>query len=84
MPFHLTVRLPEPLRNGGDGVLRVDERVASIGELIPILERRVDGFRRDDELFNFAINGEIILHAENSRALRDGDEVELLVAFSGG
>lgn len=84
MSFHLTVRLPESMRNGGDGVLRVDERVDSIGELIPILERRVEGFRRDDELFNFAINGEMILHGEKDRVLRNGDEVELLVAFSGG
>ena len=37
-----------------------------------------------DELFNFAVNGELILHGENQISLRNGDEVELVVAFAGG
>ncbi|HVR44051.1 MAG TPA: MoaD/ThiS family protein [Thermoanaerobaculia bacterium] len=82
--FHLTVRLPEPLRNGGDGMIAVDEPVASLGELAPLLERRIEGFRADDELYNFAVNGEMILHGERATPLRSGDEVEILVSFSGG
>lgn len=38
----------------------------------------------DDELYNFAINGELVLHGENAVTLKDGDEVEVVVAFAGG
>jgi sulfur carrier protein ThiS len=37
-----------------------------------------------DELFNFAVNGDLILHGEKNIALSAGDEVEIVVAFSGG
>ena len=37
-----------------------------------------------DELYNFAINGELIIHGEKKVKLDDGDEVEIVVAFSGG
>ena len=50
-----------------------------------ILEARLPQFAEDrDELFNFAINGELILHGEKKAALQNGDEVEVVVAFSGG
>ncbi len=81
--FSLTVRLPEPLRRGTD-ILSIDTPVASLGELIPILERRVDGFHGDDSLFNFAVNGVMLLHGERDQPLASGDEVEILVAFGGG
>jgi sulfur carrier protein ThiS len=37
-----------------------------------------------DELFNFAINGELVLHGEKDIALKNGDEVEIVIAFAGG
>jgi len=79
----ITVRLAEALRDGVGEILTVAEPVGSIGELIPILERRVPKFTRD-EIFNFAVNGEMILHNEKAVSLKSGDEVELLIAFSGG
>lgn len=81
----ITVRLAEPLRDGVGETITIDSPVTSIGELIPILEKRIPRFARtNDELFNFAVNGEMILHNEKAVSLKPGDEVELLVAFSGG
>ena len=85
MSFSLTVRLAEPFRQGVGEFLNVTTPVRTLGELLPILDRDVPGFASgNDELFNFAVNGELILHAERSVRLEDGDEVEILVAFSGG
>jgi molybdopterin converting factor small subunit len=85
MPFHLTVRLAEPFREGVGEMLHVDTPVATIGELIPILERRVPKFSAGDRaLFSFAINGQLIVHDESATALKNGDEVEVIVAFAGG
>lgn len=85
MSFSLTVRLAEPFREGVGEFLTITSPVRNIAELLPILDRDVPGFASgNDELFNFAVNGELILHAERSVKLKDGDEVEILVAFSGG
>ncbi|HEY5610698.1 MAG TPA: MoaD/ThiS family protein, partial [Thermoanaerobaculia bacterium] len=84
-PFSLTVRLAEPFRAGVGEQLTIDTPVRSIGELISVLEERIPHFSsQNNELFNFAVNGELILHDEKSVLLENGDEVELLVAFSGG
>jgi len=81
----ILVRLPEPLRSGGQATIVIDEPVRTVGELISILEKRVPGFEeQNDELFNFAVNGEMILHGEKVARLAPGDEVEVLVAFAGG
>ena len=74
----ITVRLPEPLRHGRAEVLTMhasslDDVIARLG----IADER-------DELYNFAINGELIIHGEKSVMLKDDDEVEIVVAFSGG
>ena len=53
---------------------------ASLGEIIGQLGLTAER----DELFNFAINGELVLHGENGMILHDGDEVEIVVAFAGG
>ena len=80
----ITVRLPEPLRNGFE-VMTVRQSVQNLGELIEVLERDLPRFAEDrDELFNFAVNGEMVIHGEMKTALSDGDEVEIIVAFSGG
>jgi molybdopterin converting factor small subunit len=59
--------------------------VANIGELVELLERDVPSFAaHHDELFNFAVNGNLIVNGEREVVLESGDEVELLVAFAGG
>jgi len=74
----ITVRLPEPLRNGRGEIVMMN--AASLDDVIAKL-----GIGDDrDELYNFAINGELIIHGEKSVRLKDEDEVEIVVAFSGG
>ncbi|HLJ74424.1 MAG TPA: MoaD/ThiS family protein [Thermoanaerobaculia bacterium] len=74
----ITVRLPEPLRNGRADVITMS--ATSLADVIAKL-----GIEEDrDELYNFAINGELIIHGEKKVKLDDGDEVEIVVAFSGG
>ncbi len=82
----IIVRLPSTLRVGSASELDVHEPVASIGELIDVLDRRVPGFRDqlDDSVFNFAVNGEMLLHDARARALRPGDVVEIVPTISGG
>jgi sulfur carrier protein ThiS len=74
----ITVRLPEPLRNGRAEVITMN--ASSLEEVIETLG--IDGER--DELYNFAINGELIIHGEKNIRLNSGDEIEIVVAFSGG
>jgi len=74
----ITVRLPEPLREGRGSVMTMD--ADSLAGIIARLDLADDR----DELFNFAINGELILHGEKDIALKNGDEVEIVIAFAGG
>ena len=74
----ITVRLPEPLREGRGAMVMMD--ASSLPEIIDQLG--LDAER--DELFNFAVNGDLVLHGEKKISLRDGDEVEIVVAFAGG
>ena len=82
----ITVRLPSTLQIGPTDTIVLTEPVATIGELIDILDRRVPGFRDqlDDSVFNFAVNDEMLLHRVRARALRDGDIVEIVPTISGG
>lgn len=81
----ILVRLPEPLRGGAGESMTIDSDVRTMGELIHILEQRIPDFAQEnDELYNFAVNGEMILHGEKDVPLKKGDEVEVLVALSGG
>lgn len=74
----ITVRLPEPLRDGrGDVITMSASSLEDVIAKLGIEETR-------DELYNFAINGELIIHGEKKVKLDDGDEVEIVVAFSGG
>ena len=54
----ITVRLPEPLRDGRGLVMTMDAK--SLADIIARLDLADDR----DELFNFAINGELVLHGE--------------------
>lgn len=74
----VTVRLPEPLREGRGTIITMN--AASLGDIIAKLDLADDR----DELFNFAVNGDLVLHGEKDVALKDGDEVEIVVAFAGG
>jgi sulfur carrier protein ThiS len=74
----ITVRLPEPLREGRGSIITMT--AASLGEIIQQLDLDTDR----DELFNFAVNGDLVLHGEKDVALNDGDEIEIVVAFAGG
>ena len=74
----ITVRLPEPLREGRGNVMTMN--AASLDDIIARLDLAGDR----DELFNFAVNGELILHGEKNVVLKNGDEVEIVVAFAGG
>ena len=79
----LMVRLPEPVRRGAP-VIAIEEPVANLVELSAVLETRIAGFSSTDEIYNYAVNGEMVLHGEKSRRLSPGDEVEILISFSGG
>ena len=74
----ITVRLPETLRDGRGAVMTMN--AASLDDIVRGLELQEER----DELYNFAVNGELIVHGEQAVTLQDGDEVEIVVAFSGG
>jgi sulfur carrier protein ThiS len=74
----ITVRLPEPLREGRGTVITMN--ALSLSDIVAKLDLSDDR----DELFNFAVNGDLVLHGEKDVALKDGDEVEIVVAFAGG
>ena len=82
----ITVVLPSTLRVSDTNRLEVHEPVATIGELVESIDRRIPGFRDqlDDSVFNFAVNDEMLLHHARERALRDGDVVEVIPTISGG
>ena len=74
----ITVRLPEPLRDGRGEIVTMN--ASSLDDIIAQLG--INGER--DELYNFAVNGDLILHGEKNVQLKSGDEIEIVVAFSGG
>ena len=82
----ITVRLPSTLRVGAADTLAVTERVATVGDLVEVLDRRIPGFREqlDDSVFNFAVNDEMLLYHARDRRLADGDTVEIIPTISGG
>ena len=82
----ISVLLPATLRVSDSHRLEVHDRVATIGELVEALDRRIPGFREqlDDSVFNFAVNDEMLLFHARERALVDGDVVEIVPTISGG
>lgn len=82
----ITVRLPSTLRVSHEDSLHVHEPLATIADLVEVLDRRIPGFKEhlDDAVFNFAVNDEMLLHHARDRALADGDVVEIIPAISGG
>ena len=61
------------------------EPVATIAQLIEVIDRRIPGFRDQlgDSVFNFAVNDEMLLFHARERALKDGDVVEVIPTISG-
>ena len=82
----ITVLLPAMLSVNGIQRLEVHEAVATVGELVDAVERRIPGFREqlDDSVFNFAVNDEMLLYHARERGLQDGDVVEVIPTISGG
>jgi molybdopterin converting factor small subunit len=82
----ITVVLPSTLRVGPTDTLNISEPVATLAELVEVLDRRIPGFREqlDDSVFNFAVNDEMLLHHVRERPLADGDTVEIVPTISGG
>ena len=82
----IMVRLPSTLDSSAGHTFAVREPVASIEELISVIDLRVPGFREqlDDAVFNFAVNDEMLLFRAREHALKDGDVVEVIPAISGG
>ena len=82
----IIVRLPSTLRVGPSDTLEVHEAVATIGDLVDVLDRRIPGFGEQlaDSVFNFAVNDEMLLHHARDRALKAGDVVEIIPTISGG
>ena len=83
----VTVRLPTVLRRAGvPAELKIQESVSTIGELIPILDKKVAGFAAalDDGLYSFSVNDALVLHRARQHALAPGDVVELVPAIAGG
>lgn len=82
----ITVRLPATLSVGGSDTLVFEEPIATIAELIDLLDGRVPGFKAqlDDSVFNFAVNDEMLLYHARDRRLAGGDVVEIIPTISGG
>lgn len=82
----VTVKLPSTLRDIDRDTLLVEERVATIADLVDVLDRAIPGFKDqlDDSVFNFAVNDELLLYRARDRALSDGDIVEVIPTISGG
>ena len=82
----ITVRLPSTLRVSASDSLEIYEPLATVAELIDVLDRRIPGFRDqlNDSVFNFAVNDEMLLYHARERALKPGDVVEIIPTISGG
>ena len=71
---------------GATDTLEVHEPIATVADLINVLDRRIPGFREqlNDSVFNFAVNDEMLLYHARERALKSGDVVEVIPTISGG
>ena len=82
----ITVNFPASLYPLAGPSMMVRESVSTVGQLIAALERLAPGIARelDDPLYNIAVNDEILLHSVESRAVKDGDVVEVIPTMAGG
>lgn len=84
--FAVRVVVPTSSGNGNGGVMVLDEPVTNAAELRAALRKRLSSTATplEDELFNLAINGELLLAGEKRRAVCSGDEVTLVPVMAGG
>jgi molybdopterin converting factor small subunit len=82
----ITVNFPAALQPIAGRSMLVRETVSTVGQLIQALDRLAPGIAKelDDPLYNFAVNQEILLHSVESRAVKDGDVVEVIPSMAGG
>ena len=82
----VTVNFPAALYPLAGQSVIVRESVSTVGELIKALDRLSPGLAQelDDPLYNFAVNDELLLHGVESRAVKDGDIVEIIPSMAGG
>ena len=87
------VRVPTPLRKVAGGNKDVQADGSTVAALIEDLETRYPGFKDrlcDDDgslkrFINLYVNGEDIRYADGlETSLKDGDEVSIIPAVSGG
>jgi len=89
----VTVRVPTPLRKFAGGARDVQASGGTVGELIEHLEQQYPGIKErlceEDgvlrRFINVYVNGEDIRYAKGvDTTLKDGDEVSIIPAVSGG
>jgi sulfur-carrier protein len=89
----VTVRVPTPLRKYAGGAKDVRASGGSVAELIDDLEQKHPGLKdrlcEEDGMLrrfiNIYVNGEDIRYAKGiDTSLKDGDEVSIIPAVSGG
>jgi molybdopterin synthase sulfur carrier subunit len=89
----VTVRVPTPLRKFSGGARDVQASGGTVSELIEQLEQQYPGIKErlceEDGILrrfiNVYVNGEDIRYAKGvDTTLKDGDEVSIIPAVSGG
>jgi molybdopterin synthase sulfur carrier subunit len=89
----VTVRVPTPLRKFAGGAKDLQSSGGTVGELIENLEGQYPGIKgrlcEEDgvlrRFINVYVNGEDIRYAKGvDTTLKDGDEVSIIPAVSGG
>lgn len=82
--FHVTVRLPDHIKSGDPVV--VTRPVHTIGELVDAVDEKMPGFKAQvqDALYNFAVNGAMVLHGTDGTPVKSGDEVDVVPSIAGG
>ena len=82
----VVVRFPAMLHALAGTEIVIDDPVADLAALFAALHRRIPGLSAelDDPIYNFAVNGELLLHGVAAHPLKDGDEVEIVPTISGG
>ena len=84
--FALRVELPKPLPGAPEKSIVIDQPVANVAELRSALRRLLPEAHAalDDPSWNIAVNGEMLLSGEISKALHSGDRVQLIPIIAGG